>query len=147
MTAASLSFPAGFGFVSSCMNESNSLSNSSAVFGFFGPGRGGLAPLVRTGPPPRGLRLKKCVREQTGKSMIMLLTGRSTLKFSSTLRAFLTRQALKSCQSVASVRSRHDAWALRGVERILPSSFDLLSVRRQYRLQLRQHTYRLRSRR
>jgi len=44
------------------MNESSSLSNSSAVFGFLGPGRGGLMPLVRTGPPPRGLRLKKGVR-------------------------------------------------------------------------------------
>lgn len=42
------------------MNESNSLSNSSAVLGFFGPGRGGLMPLVRVGPPPRGLRLKRC---------------------------------------------------------------------------------------
>ena len=44
------------------MNESNSLSSSSAVFGFFGPGRGGLVPLVRVGPPPRGLRLTKGVR-------------------------------------------------------------------------------------
>lgn len=46
------------------MNESNSLSSSSAVFGFLGPGRGGLAPLLRTGPPPRGLRLKRRVRRQ-----------------------------------------------------------------------------------
>ena len=67
VTAASPSFPAGFGFESSCMNESNSLSNSSAVFGFFGPGRGCLAPLVRTGPPPRGLRLKRDVRGQVCK--------------------------------------------------------------------------------
>jgi hypothetical protein len=63
VTAVSPSFSAGFGFESSFMNESNSLSNSSAVFGFFGPGRGGLAPLVRIGPPPRGLRLKKNVRD------------------------------------------------------------------------------------
>ena len=60
----SRSFPEDFCFESSFINESNSLSNSSAVFGFFGPRRGGLAPLVRTGPPPRGLRLKKCVRGQ-----------------------------------------------------------------------------------
>ena len=59
VTAGSPSFPAGFGFGSSCINESNSLSNSSAVFGFLGPGRGGLVPLVRVGPPPRGLRLKR----------------------------------------------------------------------------------------
>ena len=62
MTVTSGSLPADFGFESSFINESNSLSNSSAVFGFFGPGRGGLAPLVRTGPPPRGLRLRRGVR-------------------------------------------------------------------------------------
>ena len=72
MAATSRSFPAGLGFESSFMNESNSLSNSSAVLGFFGPGRGCLAPLVRTGPPPRGLRLKTRVsgrpRESEGCS-------------------------------------------------------------------------------
>ena len=60
------SLPADFDFESSFMNESNSLSNSSAVFGFFGPGRGGLVPLVRIGPPPRGLRLRRGLR---GKSV------------------------------------------------------------------------------
>ena len=64
MAATSPSFPAGPGFESSFMNESSSLSSSSAVLGFWGPGRGGLAPLVRVGPPPRGLRLKMGVRGQ-----------------------------------------------------------------------------------
>jgi hypothetical protein len=62
--ATSPSFPAGFDFGSSFMNESNSLSNSSAVLGFLGPGRGGLVPLVRIAPAPRGLRLKRRVRRQ-----------------------------------------------------------------------------------
>lgn len=58
------SFPADFGLESSFINESNSLSNSSAVLGFLRPGRGGLVPLVRIGPPPCGLRLKRSVRGQ-----------------------------------------------------------------------------------
>lgn len=62
MVATSPPFPACFGLESSFINESNSLSSSSAVFGFLGPGRGGLAPLVRMGPPTRGLRLKRRVR-------------------------------------------------------------------------------------
>ena len=63
VTVTSRPFPADFGFESS-INESNSLSNSSAVLAFLRPGRGGLVPLVRTGPPPCGLRLKSSVRGQ-----------------------------------------------------------------------------------
>src|SRR5882757_5614831 len=65
VATTSPSFPSGLGLDSSFMNESSSLSSSSAVFGFLGPGRGGLAPLVRTAPPPRGLRLKGNVRGKT----------------------------------------------------------------------------------
>ena len=43
---------------------------------------------------------------------IVLLTGRLTLGFSSTLRASPTREALKFYQSMTSARSQHDVWAL-----------------------------------